>query len=239
MPVIHPIISAADRYSIVLNIMIQEPLGLRKVRLIDRFGIDILSREFACEPSVLLATEAILRERCPFQVEVTDCNEGVSLSIPYFSPEPGVAHGMPCSPLMCEERADCRDRQNTLIRQRNLLLNMCARLAQYNAKIRELITLMAIFYVLAAVFAVVAAAIAGIPYFGIVLAPAFAILAAMALAMALFFNYHLNRVRNFRDTQLREMDEARIRFMDIVDEILANCCTECITVDLTLPSCSR
>ena len=210
MPDIHAIISDADRYNIVVTIVVRDPEGVRKVRLIDRFGADIGSRDGDCT---------------------------VTISNPYFSPEPNASSPMPCSPVMCEERSTCRDKQNELIRQRNLILLMCERVNRYRSKIRELLTLMLTFYTIAFVLAAAAIAVAFIPYAGPIIAAGLAALAAGALGLAIFFNYHLNNVRKFLDEQLREMDEAKIRFTDIVDEIIANCCSGCIDVNLELPRC--
>lgn len=238
MPDIHAIISDADRYNIVVTIVVRDPEGVRKARLIDRFGADIGSRDGDCTDTLIYVTDAIPRGRCPFQVEVTTCNSGmVTISNPYFSPEPGASSPMPCSPVMCEERSTCRDKQNELIRQRNLIISMCDLVSRYRSKIRELLTLMLTFYTIAFVLAATALAVAFIPYAGPIIAAGLAALAAVALGLAIFFNYHLNNVRKFLDEQLREMDEAKIRFTDIVDEIIANCCSGCIDVNLELPRC--
>jgi O-antigen/teichoic acid export membrane protein len=96
---------------------------------------------------------------------------------------------------------------------------------------------MFIFYTIAALLAAAALTVAFIPYVGPIVAAGLAALAAVSLGLAIFFNYHLNNVRKFLDEQLREMDEAKIRFTDIVDEIIANCCSGCIDVNLELPRC--
>lgn len=114
---------------------------------------------------------------------------------------------------------------------------MCDLVSRYRSKIRELLTLMLTFYTIAFVLAAAAIAVAFIPYAGPIIAAGLAVLAATALGLAILFNYHLNNVRKFLDEQLREMDEAKIRFTDIVDEIIANCCSGCIDVDLELPRC--
>jgi len=238
MAEVHPIIAGADRYSINVSIIVTEPLGIRKIRVFDQFGVDILSVEMGCELNATVNTGFFLRGRCPFQVEVTACENGiVTLTSPLFSADPEAEVPMPCSPLMCHENRICRERQNLLIIQRNLIDRMCEQIRRYRANERMYMALMALFYALAFLFAALAVGLSFIPYFGLLFALLFGVLAATALALAIIYNERLNRVRDARHIQEIEMDEARIRFDDIVREILANCCHECIDVDLGQPRC--
>lgn len=237
MAEVHPIISGADRYSISVDLIIREPLGIMKVRVFDQFGVDILSRDLGCETSAVVHTDFFARGRCPFQVEVTACGGGpVTVTSPLFSPDPRADVPMPCDPLMCEENEICRERQNQVLLQRNLIDRMCAIMARYRARERELMMMMTIYYAIAFVLFALAIGFSSVPYFA-VLAIVFVAAGAAALGLALYYNYLLNETRKARQQQEREMEEARIRFDDLVREVMANCCAGCIDVDLTQPRC--
>ncbi len=232
-------IADADRYSIDVNIIVREPLGVQKVRAIDRFGIDIISAEFGCENPALFRTGSFSRERCPFQVEVTSCHDGpITLTGPLFSPDPRAEVPMPCDPLMCHETAECTSRQNLLVTQRNLILRMCEILRFNRERKAHYLRMMAMYYSIAFVLAALALGFASVPIYGTIIAVILGVAAAGFLGLAIFYNHRYNQAQNAIFIQEQELIEARIRFDDIVREVFANCCPSCIVVDVVQPRCS-
>lgn len=238
MPDIRPMITAADRYSIVVAFSIRDPAGIQKVRIIDIDGIEISSADFPCPDGVFYEPPPINRSRCPVRVETTICLDNVTfVSPPYYSPLPDADHPLPCSAVMCEDDTDCIEAQSLLTRQRNLLDSMCERLRSIQNAVDHAYRMMTLFYALAAAMAALAIALSFIPFYGWIVGGTAALMAALLLVFALLWNERVNRYRRWLDEQHKEMEEARIRFTDIVDEVTANCCRDCITTDLTMPVC--
>ncbi|MEL6811257.1 MAG: hypothetical protein AAFP76_07980 [Bacteroidota bacterium] len=237
-----------DSVQLQVAILDREGHGISEVTLYSDVDGLIVYRtspdeEDNCPDTFIFDTPPLPEGRFPINLQVQRCGEGRTVTegpfefiAPGLDDRPGIPRR--CSPVFCPEPTDaCIQAQSTLQSTRNAIITKCNRIATLRAE-RETALIAAIALTIAAVLMFVMAAISVIiPFFGQTAATAFAIagaafllLAAAAAGAAIAFQLRIREC-------YREIGTLRQDFEDARDEIAAECCGFCTTINTDLPEC--
>lgn len=239
-------VSSADRFTVSGTLIVRDDSGhgVQKVTIRDRFGAEITSQVFECPEFAEVRAEAVERDRLPLRLEALDC-QGVS-STPTTSiwthavaeneTDPSIP--LPGNALECSDHPACGAAAAAVTHARNVVLERCSDARATRGR-RDAHTAAAV-ALATAVVALVAAGIAalGVPVVGAVLG---AVLLGVAVGLAYFAA--VEGLLAFREQQRLDEAEAalaaaRRQFTEAADRVGRECTrADCITVDLTQPSC--
>lgn len=131
---------------------------------------------------------------------------------------------------------ECVQALKHLQNARNKVLSLCSQLAQLRASAAGFDSLMKAMLAVATGMLAVAAAVGAVPLLGWIAAAPFLALAAVFLALAIYFATRSALINGQISDLEQQLVAAQNQFNDAVSEVMANCPPECWG-DLNMPAC--
>jgi hypothetical protein len=230
-----------DEYTLDVNIYFRDDSGdgIRHVAVWDTHSVTITAEapdDPVCPGEFMIGLTAIERGRFPLIIQAIDCAGAESELIPW----PGDRDPDESCVLFHVRGVDnpaCRTAGDEVRRIRSEILELCSAISWLTSQRDTYAIAAAAFLAAAGALFISAAAVAGIPIFGQLLAGLLAGMAVVCLAFAVFYGVMAANAQARLNEAQGWMRDARERFTAAADRARSACCPDDPMPDLDQPEC--